>query len=277
MATSGALADFARMPTQRKVLVFVIIGMFLGLIYFRFVLSSLNEDVEQAEAEYAQSVQTDRRLTTNIPLYEELKKERTAINEMISRNQKALPTEAEVPAFFETLERKVKESGVEINKWTKRPEEPIETFVKVPVEIEIVGTYTQIKRFFWSLLPREPEPGEKQIERERIVSIENLQLTNPTLRNREIVLSAKFTAVTFRQDDAATSTAPPQPGAPATPRPNPNLRPPAELGSAGAPAPLPSPGTPAGAKASTETSLQKIDDKNKAAGDGSARLKDGIK
>lgn len=277
MAASGALADFARMPTERKILVFVVIGMFLGLIYFRFVLSSLNEDLAQAESDYAQSVQTDRKLTTNIPLYETLKKERTAINEMISRNQKALPTEAEVPAFFETLERKVKESGVEINKWTKRPEEPIETFVKVPVEIEIVGTYTQIKRFFWSLLPREPEPGQKQVERERIVSIENLQLTNPTLRNREIVLNAKFTAVTFRQDDAATSTSPPQPGAPAAPRPNPNLRPPAEIGSAGAPAPLPSTGTPAGAKTSAEGSVQKIDDKTKAATEGSAQLKDGIK
>lgn len=239
MASSGALADFARMPTQRKVLVFVVAGLLLGLVYFRFVLSSLNEDLTQAEQAYQSSLQTERRLTENLPKFDALKKERTELNEMISRNQKALPTESEMPAFFDTLERKVRESGVEISKWTKRPEEPIEKFVKVPVEYEIVGTFMQIKRFFWSLLPRESEDG-KAIDRERIVSIEGLQLTNPTLRNREVVLSAKFTAVTFRQADLAPTTGPPPPGtAPGTPRPNPNLRPPAEITPGGA-APLPS-------------------------------------
>lgn len=238
MATSGAMADFARMPTQRKVLVFVVAGLFLGLIYFRFVLKSLDEDLEQAEQQYQGSVSKDRKLADDIPKYEALKKERAAINEMISRNQKALPTAAELPAFFETLERKVKESGVEINKWQTKVEEPVETFVKVPVEIEISGTYLQIKKFFWSLLPRESEPGRPSTDRERIVSIENLTLQDPVARDRDVVLKAKFTAVTFRQ---VTPTA--GPGSPAVP--NPNLRPPAE---AGAGAPLPTAPAPAAMK-----------------------------
>jgi Tfp pilus assembly protein PilO len=232
----------------------------------------LNEDLEKAEQQYRSSLDTDRRLAENIPLYAKLRQERDEINRMISRNQKALPTEAEVPAFFETLERKVKESGVEINKWSKKPEETVETFIKVPVEIEIVGTYTQIKRFFWSLLPRELEDG-KEPERERVVSIEGLALTNPTLRDREIVLNAKFTAVTFRQDTAAAT----QPGAPAAP--NPNLRPPSEItpGGSGA-APLPSAATPAGAKARTEDAIDKsVDRAAGSAAPGSASLKDGIK
>ena len=41
MATSGAMADFARMPTSRKVLVFVVIGFLAGFLYFRLVFKSL--------------------------------------------------------------------------------------------------------------------------------------------------------------------------------------------------------------------------------------------
>ena len=44
-----------------------------------------------------------------------------AATSSIEKNQTALPTEAEVPAFFETLQRKVAESGVEIRKWPSAP------------------------------------------------------------------------------------------------------------------------------------------------------------
>src|SRR5262249_37315796 len=56
-----------------------------------------------------------------------------------------------------------------------------------------------------------PGPGEDRAstEPERIVSIENLALINPEKKNRDIALTAKFIAVTFRQEDK------PAPGQPA--------------------------------------------------------------
>ena len=205
MATSGALNEFARMPTQRKVLIFVVIGMVIGLLYWQFVYKGLVRDLEQAEGNKKSMVAQNDKMAKDIPAYDKLKAKLGELELKIAENQKALPTEAEVPAFFETLERKVTESGVEINKWKKLKEEPVESFVKVPVEIEINGTFMQIKRFFASLVqkgvtPIAPREGQVD-EKERIVSIENLALTNPTVRNREINLTAKFVAVTFRQED----------------------------------------------------------------------------
>src|SRR5690606_38669665 len=135
----------------------------------------------------------------------------------IKENQKALPTEAELPAFFETLNRKVRESGVEVVRSRQLAEDRVERFLRVPVEYEIVGTYVQIKKFFASLVPKrkraeqaEPLPGaENEVqEQERIVSIENLSLTNPTVRNREIQLTARFVASTYRMEDGAAQPAP---------------------------------------------------------------------
>lgn len=272
MATSGVLADFGRLPNQRKVLVFVVAAFLLGALYWQFFYKSLVEDLQGAEAANNQKRKTDSDLAADIPRFEDLKKKVKDIEEKIAKNQTALPTRAEVPAFFETLERKVTESGVEIQRWRKLNEENVDGFVRVPVEIEMVGSYMQIKRFFASLVQKgvlatgAAPTGEQPQERERIVSVEGLSLTNPFVKNSELRMTARFAAVTFRQDDknaraedAKPESAPQQQKAPPT-------------------------NTPAGAKAAAERALQKGDavdrnaagvDEAKTPGDGSA-LKGGI-
>ncbi len=208
----SAMADFARMPTRQKVTVFVIVGLVIGLLYYQFVYKGLKEDLEIAQAQNAAKVATNKKLEGDIPKFEELKADYNSLKRKIEENQKALPTEAELPAFFETLNRKVLESGVEVVRSKQLKEEPIERFFRVPIEYEIVGTYTQIKKFFASLVPKrkkpgqatEPQPGAEQEieERERIVSIENLSLTNPVVRNREIQMTAKFVASTYRMEES---------------------------------------------------------------------------
>jgi type IV pilus assembly protein PilO len=259
MASSGVMADFGRMPPQRKAAVFVVIGAALGLLYFQFVWKPLKADLAAAEQDNKSKSALNKKLADDIPKFDALKMKMKELTQVISENQKALPTEAEVPAFFETLERKVTESGVEINKWKKLKEEPVEQFVKVPVEIEITGTFMQIKRFFASLVQKDVAPavsaGGQVEERDRIVSIDNLALTTPVVKNREIHLTAKFVAVTFRQEDpaAVAPAAPAKKGAaPAAP-------------AGGTAPPLPSAGTPAGAKARVEQSLDKGDTVNRNA------------
>jgi Tfp pilus assembly protein PilO len=222
MATSTVMAEFGQLPTSRKVLFFVVAGLLLGGLYYRFVYTPLAEETAAARAVHDSVKRTHALGVDDLDKYARLRPAMDELRVELARDQAALPTEAEVPAFFETLERKVKESGVEIAKWTKRAEEPIESFVKVPVEIEITGTFMQIKRFFASLVQKNVSPGAEE-ERERIVSIESLVISQPQVRNREIILAAKFVAVTFRQDERAGT--PGRPGtAPAPPVPPP-LRP----------------------------------------------------
>lgn len=251
MSTLGTMmVDFGRLPTSRKVLSFAVAGLLLAGLYYRFLYAPLAAEEAEARGAYEASLKTHAANRDSLRKYAELQPEMAKLREELAQDQAALPTEAEVPAFFETLERKVKESGVEITKWTKRAEESVESFVKVPVEVEITGTFLQIKRFFASLVQRNVRPGEGE-EPERIVSIESLVLSQPQVRNREIILSAKFVAVTFRQD--APAGPPAKPGAPpSTVGAPPPLRPRgtggAGAGSAAAGAP-PAAGAPAAGSA----------------------------
>jgi Tfp pilus assembly protein PilO len=284
MATSGALAEFGRMPTQRKVMVFVVIGAVLGLLYWKFVYTSLNEELQAAEQDHENKVQTNRKLADDIPKYQELRTHVAKLRELIEKNQTALPSEAELAAFIETLQHKVTQSGVETRKWTYKTPEPVETFVKVPFEVEVTGTFMQIKKFFASLVQRDVRLSQSDDERasedrDRIVSIENLALTSPTVKNRDIILTARFTAVTFRQEDRPVG----QPAAPGGAKPASPPPIPATPAPAAAP-PLPSASTPAGAKARAEDAVEKGDARNRSApggapakpGAGSDRLKGGL-
>ncbi|MBC7974544.1 MAG: type 4a pilus biogenesis protein PilO, partial [Myxococcales bacterium] len=216
MAASGVMADFARMPPEKKVLTFVAIGLLLGLLYWKFGYKDLGDSVEAAQADHDNKVQRAKALENDIQKFQELRTRMTKLRELIEKNQTALPSDIEMPAFFDSLQRKVAEAGGEIRKWSNGNGEPIESFVRVPVEVEMTGTFLQIKRFFASLVQPDlrAAPGaESGAEPQRIVSIENLALTSPTVTNREVVLNAKFTAVTYRQEDKSSPAAT-KPGAP---------------------------------------------------------------
>ncbi|HTL35044.1 MAG TPA: type 4a pilus biogenesis protein PilO [Kofleriaceae bacterium] len=271
------MADFARMPTKQKVMLFAVIGIVLGLIYYQFGYKKLSSQLTAAENDHTAKLQLNSKLEKDIPEFARLKARMINLKRMIDENQKALPTEAELPAFFDMLNRKVLESGVEVVKAKQLKEIPVESFAKVPVEYEIQGSFLQIKKFFASLLPKKKKPGDaapagengEVEEKERIVSIENLSLSNPVVRNREIKLTAKFVASTFRQDEKVDPKAKDAKGAAAKPGTNPS---PAAAG------------TPKGAKAQTENAIDKGDQRNQNATgvdeaktpQGSAKMKGGV-
>lgn len=221
---SAALEDFARRPTGYKAGVFG--GIFLAILglYYQFGYRPLADKLEQARASSAQMASKKVQLERDEVAFRELQTKMVALKRIIDENQKALPTGSELPAFFDTLNRKVNEAGVEIRKWEYKSDVPVAAFVKVPVEIELTGTFFELKRFFASLVQRgvsRAAGGDE--ERERIVTIENLQISNPQVQDREIVLTAKFTASTFRQDEAEAAAAA-KPGAPGAKAPAPGGR-----------------------------------------------------
>jgi Tfp pilus assembly protein PilO len=284
MATAGALADFKRLPPQRKALLFGVVGLLVGLLYFQFGYRSLTESIDNAESAHSTKVAQNKTLGDNIPKYDDAKAQLAELTNVIAQNQTALPTEAELPAFFETLNRKVIEAGVQVINYKRAPEEKVESFIKAPVKFEITGTFMQIKRFFASLVQKDvgpavqtpTTPGDAATEdRERIVSIENLSLGTPVVRERQLYLTAKFTASTFRQEEKK-----PAPGTGSGSAAG------AGSGAGSGAMPMPSAATPQGAKVRAENAIDKADTKDRNAtgvdeaktptGSGSDRLKGGL-
>jgi Tfp pilus assembly protein PilO len=267
----AVMADFARLPQQRKAMIFIVAGFLMFLLYYQFGFKPLSRDVQDAENQHNTKVAANHKADQDIKTFNDLKPAVNRLKAQIDQNEKALPTESELPAFFDTLNRKVTESGVQVNRSTQQAEAPVESFIRVPVDFEIQGSFMQIKRFLASLVPKKkqsggadsPQDDQGVEERERIVSIDNLVIGDPQVRNREMILTAKFTANTYRQEEKVEPATKPAAGG-AAPAP----------ATAPAPAkPLPPAATPAGAKVRANDAMNKDE---KRSGSDAQRLKGGL-
>jgi type IV pilus assembly protein PilO len=168
----------------------VILGVYGGLFYL-----DIQDQIKAAHAR-AQQLKDEK---TN---YEKRKREYQAYRTELTQLQqeqrellKALPKKAEIPTFLSNLQEQAELAGLEIVALTIEAENPMELYVRIPVRIEVRGTYHAITKFFKNLS-----------ELPRIVNVENLSLVvekmdfgaSPRLR-------AKFVAATFRYRDDSGS------------------------------------------------------------------------
>lgn len=217
---AGALADFSRRPPGVRVAVYVAIALVLGLLYYQVALAPVRKAVKEAEANRDAAINEASALAEQKKKRDALVQAQEDLRKKIEQNQKALPTDAEMPAFFDMLARKFNEAGVQVNRREIKREVQVEEFIKAPVEIEITGTYYQVKQFFTSLRPHADAPAdgegsEGEADKDRIVTVENLQVFDPRVVNKSLIVTARFTASTFRTAVVEPPAAPATPGAPA--------------------------------------------------------------
>ncbi|ACY12891.1 type 4a pilus biogenesis protein PilO [Haliangium ochraceum] len=197
--------------TPRQKAAFVLLPPFLiGLLYafgpLPFSYQETQDELVQKGSErnrlLGEQAQLDRDLETKKQLLQRMEE----LEQSIRANERALPTDAELPAFFDFLQRRASEAGVSIRKWDQMSSEKLGIYVRVPVKIEVSGTFLNLVRYFYLLGPVsdvDRSRNEALSLGERIVSVEELTLDDAELVDREVVLTAYFIAATFYLDEQA--------------------------------------------------------------------------
>jgi len=128
---------------------------------------------------------------------------------------RALPKRAEIPTFLASVQEQAELVGLELLSVSIGPEAPQDLYLRIPVKMEVRGTFHQISRFFRNVS-----------ELQRIVNIENLSLAIDKDRPSGSLavdlqgsgppkLRAKFVAATFRfNDKTAVAAGGPTSGSP---------------------------------------------------------------
>lgn len=197
--------------------VFAVVGMamiFIGLGYYLVFYRSVGEDISNAEAQMGSLMQQEQTWSTKQRTYrtdvEELNRRRTRSREQV----KILPTDADMDAFLDNLNSIAELSGLTIQSTEPEPEQPQEGFyARLPVQLEMRGRYFQLAKFLFNI-------GRV----DRIINMQNIVLSNPTIVDNEVVLQARVLATTFRalpegNDTAGAGAA--APGAAPAPAPAP--------------------------------------------------------
>jgi type IV pilus assembly protein PilO len=117
---------------------------------------------------------------------------------------KVLPVDTEAATFLSAIQATSNISGIDLKGWSPLEEVPQTFYAKVPMKLQMTGHFHQVAKFIY-------EVGKQ----DRIINIENLELSDPKAEGEDIVLKATCLATTFHLLKAAKPAVPPgTPGAP---------------------------------------------------------------
>ncbi|MEM9490110.1 MAG: type 4a pilus biogenesis protein PilO [Myxococcota bacterium] len=206
MAQENVLNQLAKLPPAQKV--GLLVGGFLvvGALYYVLFYSSMEDELSNLESSRKSLVDKISNIDKQMAGKKHLAADFGDTQAKLDKCLKSLPTSAQLPSFFEQLQRKAADAGVNIRSWVRSKEVKVDLFIRVPVTVEVSGTFQDIMQYFYLLGPDVPQGGSSQssvIDRcgDRVVSIENLSLDKPQLSNGQVLLNAKFVASTFRREE----------------------------------------------------------------------------
>lgn len=112
-----------------------------------------------------------------------------------------LPADTQAAAFLSAVQQVANVSGVNLRAWQPMDEVPQSFFAKVPMKLELEGKFHQIAKFTYEI-------GKT----DRIINVENLEISDAKQEGDEVVLKAKCLATTFhliaaKEPDAAAAAA----------------------------------------------------------------------
>lgn len=190
MARRDLAAELAQKPLVFKLAVLGGILAVLGFFYWQYFYSTLSDEHRRLTTQRKKLVKQEASYKKREKEWIELLQKKELLDEQLKKNRVTLPASSELPAFFMHLQKQAAASGITIVKWARKNESAVETYVRVPVQLNVTGTFYQIKNYFRLI-------GKT----DRIISISGMAMKPLRVKNDEIVLSASFTAVTYRQKD----------------------------------------------------------------------------
>ncbi len=250
-----AQIDAGGKKSARTAIVLAVVGVLgLAIIYWQFLYSPLEEEVQKKRASHKKLDKENRDLKEEAKVQSAMLECQPELDALNRQNELMLPAESETVAFMKVMTnlagtaglaqgptKKLAEAQVSAppppaakkdtekekdkdgkkkkkaeSKEDKAAREKAEaeakdlpcwervpglkadqaakaSFVRVPYEIEVRGTFHQLTKYFW-LIHEHAKTG-------RIITIESLNLKEPKATSDGMVVTASFVAVGFREAD----------------------------------------------------------------------------
>ena len=184
----GSLLEsfFERSLTQRVVGAVLSVAVCAGLGYQYLLAPTITDRdlLEEKKGTISSQLASEARIAQNLPQYQQEVKE---LEGRLQRALQELPDEKDIPELLKSIADLARDSGLEVLLFKPEAEERKDFFAEFPVSMSVEGTFHQVATFF-------DEVGRMP----RIVNVRGIEISNPRLAERGMVVKADFSAVTFR-------------------------------------------------------------------------------
>jgi type IV pilus assembly protein PilO len=181
------LEQFTKLSLEKKALILVaVILCFIGADYF-IVMSG---QLESRTAMRAQADELQVKLLDKQQKAKDLtgfKREVERLKQRLREAEEQLPKKAEIPKLLKDIAYEGQQSGLLVGKFELKNEEMRGTFAAVPVAMVVEGSFHEVAVFF-----------DRLAKLPRIVNVTNINLTDPKIINKKIMLKGAYTATTYR-------------------------------------------------------------------------------
>jgi type IV pilus assembly protein PilO len=184
---ASVIEQFEKIPLKQRalalaVLLILIVGGFYYFVYMpkaarikgdRNRLNSLSSEVQVLQTIEAKNKEYKRMIAE--------------LSGQLAQARTQLPGEREIPVLLEQIARFGQEAGIEFMSFRPSPEIPKDFYNEVPMALSIRGPFHNIGMFL-----------DKISHYPRIISIRNLTMGNPVVKEGYLMLTSNCTATTYR-------------------------------------------------------------------------------
>ena len=186
MAPPAAQTTLARIPLYARIALGVgVVILTSGGYWFVFysdTAAKIEGALRQKKALADEMAQQQQALASYFADRDEL-----ALREQRARDlNKVLPQEAEEDAFLSSVQQASNAAGIDLKAYSPQDEVTQSFYAKIPMKLEVSGKFHQIAKFAYEL-------GKV----DRIINVENIELSEPKVVGDEIILKGRCLATAF--------------------------------------------------------------------------------
>lgn len=174
-----------RMEIASKLGILLAVLVALTAAYFFGFYKDIKDQRDRLEGAISSETKKKNEAKAAYDEFVKLKKQVDRMKKLDQFMVKSLPDEADIP--LGELHKRAEAAGVQVISVSRREEEQTRVYARIPINLEIVGAYHKIMEFFWKL-------GQM----DRIVKISNIKMTNPRVKEGQMLVSVTCEAATFR-------------------------------------------------------------------------------
>jgi type IV pilus assembly protein PilO len=215
------MAKFGEMSFAARLGILLLAALIVGVAYYYVYLNPQIQANDQISTKIADKTRENEQLRQFEPKLADLNRQMAILQQQVEIQKKIVPDDKDADQFIRLLHDTASTSGIEIRRYAAMPVANHEFYSDVPFAIDIDGPYYSVLNFF-----------QRVSELERIVNIDNLQMTNTKTTGPAKVKTAyayapgetvvaSCTATTFfsHEQEAQAPAAPARPGQPAAQMP----------------------------------------------------------
>jgi type IV pilus assembly protein PilO len=182
----AAQSALAKLPLAAKIGVGVALSFLVLFTYWFIFYSDIASKIEGAQRQRS-SLHDDLAQQQQAEATYFADRGELALREQRARElNKVLPPDPEEDAFLSSVQQASNAAGIDLKGYAPQEEVPQSFYAKIPMRLDLSGKFHQIAKFAYEL-------GKL----DRIINVEDIELTDPAVVGDEVVLKGRCLATAF--------------------------------------------------------------------------------